>query len=96
MRRDADWFDQLLAIIVGFSNYWGIQVNAQNGEQIIRFDNLCQYTDTVGEYAPVKAKAVPFESSNAKGVLRPIASLKMIGDLAKGDAAQIKLWTAKL
>lgn len=71
-------------------------MNAQNGGHIIRFDNLCQYTDTVGEYAPVKAKAVPFESSNAKGVLRPIASLAMIGDLAKSDAAQIRVWAAKL
>lgn len=71
-------------------------MNAQNGGQIIRFDNLCQYTDTVGEYAPVKAKAVPFESSNAKGVLRPIASLDVIESLAKGDAAQIRLWCSKL
>jgi hypothetical protein len=74
----------------------GNKVNAQNGESLIHFSNLCQYTDTVGMYAPIKARAAPFESSNAKGVLRPIASFEVIGELAKNDAAQIKLWAAKL
>lgn len=68
-------------------------MDAHSGEGVIRFQNLRQYTDTVGEYTEVKAKAVPFVSSNAKGILRSVESLGDIARIAKADAAQIRSWT---
>lgn len=83
-------------IIVGFSNFfWGTKVNAQHSNGLIRFDNLRQQsTETIGEFAEVKAKAVPFVSSNAKGVLRSVQSMEEITMFAKTDAAQIRRWTS--
>lgn len=69
-------------------------MDAQSGQQVIRFSNLRQDTDTVGEYAEVKFKVIPFASSNSPGVLRPIGSLEDIKAAAKADAGQIKRWIA--
>ena len=55
-------------------------------DQVIVFGNLTQGTSTVGEYAPVTAKAKAFVSQNAHGVLCDIKTYNHVGDLASSSA----------
>lgn len=70
-------------------------MNSQDSSGLIRFHNLRQQsTETIGEFAEVKAKAVPFVSSNARGVLRCVSSIDEVAGLASCDAAQIRIWAS--
>jgi hypothetical protein len=53
---------------------------------VIVFENLMQGTSTVGEYAPVAAKAKPFISANAHGVLREVESFDAVRSIAATSA----------
>jgi hypothetical protein len=50
--------------------------------EVIRFENLRQRTSVVGEYAEVTAKAKPFVSENAHGILRKVGGHKDVAILA--------------
>lgn len=62
----------------------------EHQEAIIVFENLRQATDTIGQYAPVKAvassKARPFAQSNATGLIRDCADRHAAGELGKAAA----------
>lgn len=55
-------------------------------DNVIVFKNLTQGTSTVGEYAPVTAKAKAFVSQNAHGVLCDINSYDHVRTLASASA----------
>ena len=64
---------------------YGSNKMAENNDVIV-FGNLRQGTSTVGEYAPVTAKAKAFVSENAHGVLCEIDSYHRAGELARASA----------
>lgn len=54
---------------------------------VIVFENLLHRSSVVGEGTEVvKAKATPFSSSNAHGLLREVAGLEDVGALAIASA----------
>ena len=56
-------------------------------EDVIRFENLRQRSSAVvGEDSVVKAKAKPFVSSNAHGVLREVQSMGEVRKIAQAAA----------
>lgn len=60
---------------------------AATAGEVIVFENLRHRSSVVGqETEVVKAKATPFSSSNAHGLLREVKNLEDVGELASQAA----------